>query len=173
MWLEFHEAFDIQNWVPVLECKHCSKVIKHPLLVGKQFTEGQTNWEKSDVTTDMIRHLEGCRPYLKIKGKDSSLMDKFLKNSDSKQKGITENEVMNRILKFFISGNIAFNQANNPYFWELVALIKCHNDLNVKVNCSNITTRLHSSTAEAKMKFMHTLINNKLKISLVLDCWTS
>jgi hypothetical protein len=55
----------------------------------------------------------------------------------------------------------------------LVALIKCHNDLNMKVNCSNIITHLHSSTAEAKMKFMHTLINNKLKISLVLDCWTS
>ena len=97
-------------------------------------------------------------------------MDKFLENCDGKRKTITQNEVMDRILKFFISGNIAFNQADNPYFRELVVLIKCSNDLNVKVNRSNITTRLHSSTAEGKTELMNALMNNKSKISLALDC---
>jgi hypothetical protein len=170
MWSEFYEALDTQNRVPVLECKHCFDFVKHPLLVGKN----AQNRGKTGVTTGMIRHLEGCKPYLRSKGKDSGIMDKFLTHNGAKKKVlVTQNEIMDRVLKFFISGNVAFNQADNPYFRDLIALIKCDNDINVKVNRSNVTTRLHNSAADAKSDLMATLMQNESKISLALDCWTS
>ena len=169
MWSEFYEAFDTQNRVPVLECKHCADFIKHPLLVGKNTVV----WGRSGVTTGLMRHLERCKPYLSSKGKDRGIMDKFLAQNGKKKTLITQNEVMDRVLKFFISGNIAFNQADNPYFRDLVALITCDNDINVRVNRSNVTTRLHKSAADAKSDLMVTLMENESKISLALDCWTS
>jgi len=170
MWSEFYKAFDTQNRVPVLECKHCGDFIKHPLLVGKH----AQNRQKSGVTTGLIRYLEHCKPYLSSQGKDRGIIDKFLAQNGTKKKGlITQNEVMDCVLKFFISGNITFNQADNPYFRDLVALITCDNNINVRDNRSNVTTRLHTSAADAKSDLMVTLMENESKISLALDCWTS
>ena len=170
MWSEFYEAFDTRDQVPVLECKHCSDFIKHPLLVGKK----AVNRGRTGVTTGLIRHLQLCKPYLRSTGKDRGIIDKFLDQSGTKKKGlITQNEVMDRVLKFFISGNIAFNQADNPYFRDLVSLITCDNNINVRVNRSNVTNRLHKSAADAKSDLMVTLMENESKISLALDCWTS
>ena len=170
MWSEFYEAFDTQSRMPVLECKHCGNFIKHPLLVGKNAVVRG----RSGVTSGLIRHLELCKPYLRSKGKDRGIMDKFLAQNGTKKKAlITQNEVMDCVLKFFISGDITFNQTHNPYFCDLVALITCDNDINVRVNRSNVTTRLHKSAADAKSDLMVTLMENESKISLALDCWTS
>ena len=93
-------------------------------------------------------------------------MDKFLAQNGKKKTLITQNEVMDCVLKFFISGNIAFNQADNPYFRDLVALITCDNDINVRVNRSNVTTRLHKSAADAKSDLMVTLMEMSPKSAL-------
>jgi hypothetical protein len=37
---------------------------------------------------------------------------------------ITQEEIKDQILRFFISGNISFNQADNPEFQKLIAMIK-------------------------------------------------
>ena len=40
------------------------------------------------------------------------------------QKEWTQNDVNEQILKFFISANILFNQAENPEFQKLIRMIK-------------------------------------------------
>ena len=85
---------------------------------------------------------------------------------------VTKDNVLDKVLDFFISGNIAFNQADNHYFEGLVSLIKV-NDEQVIVNRHNITKRLHDHAVNAKEDLMARLMSNDSKISISMDCWTS
>ena len=70
--------------------------------------------------------------------------------------------MVDKVLKFFISGNVALNQADNPYFQDLIR----HAEAKVKgpkVNRNSVCARLNEVGLDAKEDF----------ISLALDCWTS
>jgi len=59
------------------------------------------------------------------------------------QKEWTQNDVNEQILKFFISGNIPFNQADNPQFQKLIRMIKVGKSPakpHIKQNTSATTT---------------------------------
>ena len=80
--------------------------------------------------------------------------------------------MVDKVLKFFISGNVAFNQVDNPYFQDLIR----HPEAKVKgpkVNRKSVHARLNEVGLDAKEDLMITLMENDSKISLVLDCWTS
>ena len=47
-----------------------------------------------------------------------------------------DDDILTKVLKFFISGNIAFNQADNSYFQELIQT--AHGNANQQINCKNI-----------------------------------
>ena len=83
-----------------------------------------------------------------------------------------DDTMVDKVLKFFISGNIAFNQADNPYFQDLIH----HGEVKVKgpkVNRKSVHAWLTEVGCEAKEDLMVTLMENDSKISLALDCWTS
>lgn len=86
---------------------------------------------------------------------------------------ITTAFVHDQILKFFISGNIPFAQAENPEFQVLMALIKTggmpYQSPSRKVLRANLT----SWADLAKQELKTLLTENDSKISLALDCWTS
>jgi len=100
-------------------------------------------------------------------------MDKFLGFKGTKRSVVTKDDVHEKILQFFISGNIAFNQADNPYFRDLMELIKVGCNETITVNRDNITKRLHEKAVLSKDELMATLMSNESRISLALDCWTS
>jgi len=79
---------------------------------------------------------------------------------------------MDKVLEFFISGNIAFNQADNPAFRELLGMVKVEGKP-MKVNQKSLRERLDCHAQKAKEDLMLRLIENESKISLALDCWTS
>lgn len=120
----------------------------------------------------MIRHLNSCKSY-RGKEKGSGSMDKFLGFEGTKRSVVTKDDVHEKILQFFISGNIAFNQADNPYFRDLIELIKVGCNETITVNRDNITKRLHEKAVLSKDELMATLMSNESRISLALDCWTS
>jgi len=172
-WQEFYEGFDVKKKKPVLECKHCREHLGHPLLVGAGSTDGETSRTLAGVTTGMIRHLNACKSYQKGKGKGAGSIDKFL-GFEGKQRSVaTKDDVHEKVLQFFISGNIAFNQADNPYFRDLIELIKVGCNETITVNRDNVTKRLHEKAVLSKDDLMATLMSNESRISLALDCWTS
>jgi len=70
----------------------------------------------------MSRHLQSCQRYRDKKG-DRERMSAFESHLESGQTTLADydNDTMvDKTLKFFISGNIAFNQADNPYFQDLI-----------------------------------------------------
>jgi hypothetical protein len=83
-----------------------------------------------------------------------------------------DDDILNKVLRFFISGNIAFNQADNPYFQELIqtAHVKANQPV---INRKNIRERLRKLAVTAKEDLMIALMENESKISLALDCWSS
>ena len=172
-WQEFYEAFDIKKKKPVLECKHCHEHIVHPLLIGNTSTDEAANRSSAGGTTGMSRHLSSCKSFRRVKGRGSGSMDKFLGSDGGKPSVITKDDVHDKVLRFFISGNIAFNQADNPYFRDLIQLIKVGCNETITVNRTNLTKRLHDKAVLSKDDLMATLMSNESRISLALDCWTS
>src|SRR5947207_446380 len=94
-------------------CKHCSKSYTHPDYVGKT--------EESDTTRSMSRYLTKCISYNTKKNKAKiSNFASHMKKSQTILDDYDNVSIVNKILKFFISGNIAFNQADNSYFQDLI-----------------------------------------------------
>jgi hypothetical protein len=86
---------------------------------------------------------------------------------------ITAQAIKNELVHFFISGNIAFNQAENPHLRRLISWIKPQDGHTITINRKNITERLEKLAEEAKEDLMIQLMENDSKVSLALDCWTS
>jgi hypothetical protein len=78
-----------------------------------------------------------------------------------------------QILNFFVSGNIPFNQVENPHFHTLISHISINNKPSQAPSRTTLRARLskHSQMAEENLKEI--LGKNDSKISLALDCWTS
>ena len=74
-----------------------------------------------------------------------------------------DNDTMvDKTLKFFISGNIAFNQADNPYFQDLIR----HGEAKqkgIKVNRKSVHARLSEVGANTTEDLMATLMANDFK----------
>ncbi len=82
-----------------------------------------------------------------------------------------DDDILTKVLKFFISGNITFNQADNPYFQELIQTAS--GKANQLINHKNIWERLKKLMLTVKEDLMVSLMENESKISLALDCWLS
>ena len=166
MWDEFHEAVHKSKYTCHVLCKHCDKSYGHPTTLGKATDSGTTK--------SMSRHLQTCKRYNDKKGDRERMLD-FESRLESGQTTLADydNDTMvEKTLKFFISGNIAFNQADNPYFQDLIR----HGQVKIKgpkVNRKSVRAQLSEVGANATEDLMATLMANDSKVSLALDCWTS
>lgn len=168
IWKYFHEVLDPAG-LPAAKCKGCRTVFKHPGSYGNTFS-----------TTALIRHTNLCLNLKRHKQSSSSTsgsdISKWFEQQNQKDSShsnpITEADVKDAILKFFISGNIPFNQADNPEFRKLVQMIKVNGD-SVTINRKNIRARLTEQAARAKEELKQELASNTSRISLAMDGWTS
>jgi len=165
LWAEFHECIHIREFTVHVRCKHCPQLYQHPNTIGKAAEAGTTR--------SLSRHLSNCPIYSKQKSQPS--MDRFMQQRDDGQtsfNSFSNDKMIDKALKFFISGNIAFNQADNPYFQELV----CHGitkRTGTAINRKSLREHLKTVGTAAKESLLVTLMENDSKISLALDCWTS
>jgi hypothetical protein len=165
MWVEFHECVHKTKHTTHVVCKHCSKSYTHPGCVGKA--------EEGGTTRSMSRHLIKCTSYNTKKNKEK--ISDFTSRMEKGQTILDDYDnasIVDKVLKFFISGNIAFNQADNPYFQDLIRHAEARAP-DPKINRKSVRTRLTQVGQDAKEDLMITLIENDSKISLALDCWTS
>lgn len=162
-WEGFHECIHKTDGTAHVRCKHCKKTFLHP---------GRNTQRTS---TSMGRHLKECRRYLQTLeglGSSVSIDTLFRQATATADETVTDDIVQDKILNFFISGNIAFNQADNPEFQALIALIKV-NGRRIVINRKKLRNRLDHHAETAKEDLMMHLIENESKISLALDCWSS
>jgi hypothetical protein len=86
---------------------------------------------------------------------------------------ITKSQIEEQVLKFLISANIPFRQADNEYFRELVSWITVNNIPTKLPSRKVIRSRLMNEATMAKENLKAVLSTNRSKISLALDCWTT
>ena len=85
---------------------------------------------------------------------------------------IGQNDLLSKVLQFFISANIPFNVADNPYFQELIQTAQSKNNVQM-VNHKNIREQHQKMAISAKEDLMTTVMQNHSKVSLALDGWMS
>jgi hypothetical protein len=95
------------------------------------------------------------------------------RRSDGTIGRVTLKSVQEEILKFFVSGNISFLQANNVHFRNLMNWISVADAQNVSISRRQIRTLLsnHALTAAEELKSIFS--DGDSKISLALDAWSS
>lgn len=157
----------------MIQCVYCFELQEHPLLVGlnKSGGENRIKVSTSGVTTGMLRHFEHCKRGPKSQEKLKGGIDKFVSTSRPGL-SMTNDQILDKVLKFFISGNIAFNQADNPYFRDLISEIRIDGS-SVPVNRDNMKSRLTQQSEKGREELLATLMRNESKVSLALDCWSS
>ena len=117
-------------------------------------------------TTSMSRHFTECNLY---KAKQPQSQSSMTSTNESQ---IGQNDLLSKVLRFFISANIPFNVADNPYFQELIQTAQSKTNVRM-VNRKTIREQLRKIAVSAKEDLMTTLMQNDSKVSLALDCWTS
>jgi hypothetical protein len=164
LWETFHEVLD-PHGIPAVKCKACRQSFKHPGFYQNTFS-----------TTAMSRHQSQCqrrRPSSYDHGHSdiSKLFQKRVVGNEASD-SLTENDVKDMVLDFFISGNIPFNQADNPEFQKLIDIIKVKGR-QITINRKNLRARLTEQAAKAKQDLKDELAANTSRVSLAMDCWTS
>jgi len=86
---------------------------------------------------------------------------------------VTKELLEEQILKFFVSGNIAFNQADNEHFRTLMSFIPINNKPATSPGRTTLRARLSKYAKLSEEQLKELLKNNQSKISLALDCWSS
>jgi len=86
---------------------------------------------------------------------------------------MTQEMLEEQMLKFFISGNIAFNQADNPHFRKLMSFITVNNKPASSPGRTTLRARLSKFSQRADDQLKKVLQDNESKISLALDCRSS
>jgi len=162
MWAQYYECVHKRKGTVHVVCKYCHKPFLHPNTIGKN--TGATG----GATTSLSRHLKECASYIKQKPTSQSSITDFTAHATAK---MVDDDLLTKVLKFFISGNIAFNQADNPYFQDLIRT--AHGTKNQPVNRKNVRERLSEVASTAKEDLMISLMQNESKVSLALDCWSS
>jgi hypothetical protein len=155
-WQSFHEGVNRITGQPRCICKRCGVQFNHPRLKGSP--------------ASLSKHAkESCK-----KITQHGPMNKF-STAPSKDGTLTnQNSITELILKFFISGNVSFQQGENEYLQRLIKLIPI--DGNTFARCPSrkvIRSQLtqHADIATDDLKSL--LLDNDSKVSLALDCWTS
>ena len=94
------------------------------------------------------------------------------RNDKGVPKTITKDLVEEQVLKFFISGNIPFNQADNQHFRTLVSWIDVK-AASPKISRSTLRRRLTRHAQKSVSELHEILVSNTSKISLALDIWST
>jgi hypothetical protein len=125
----------------------------------------------------MKNHLNStCKPWAAIErarasGQDPRIASFF--NAQASHTDITKEALEEQILKFFVSGNIPFAQADNPQFRSLISMIKINKEPAHAPSRTTLRTRLTKYSQMSTDNLKMILAGNTSKISLALDCWTS
>ena len=165
LWDTFHEVLDPQG-VSAVKCKACRQSFKHPGFYQNTFS-----------STTLSRHQSLCKATKRFSSDiDHSDISKLLEKQSlvgsEATDSLTEDNVKDAVLNFFISGNIPFNQADNPECRKLFNMIKVKGRP-VSINRKNVRARLAEQAAKAKQDLKDELAANTSQISLVMDGWTS
>ncbi len=99
MWEEFHECINKRKYITYILCKHCKKIYSHPNYIRK------------------VEDIDNTRSYLDnyivyIKKRDQKKLIDFVSRMEMNQIIMNDYDndvIMDKVLKFFISGNITFN----------------------------------------------------------------
>jgi len=166
--MEFRECIHRFDGTPHLVCKHCKIVLAHP------------NRNAQGTTTPLSRHLSRCGRYLKnLSANREGPIDNYLHSVNSQGQSelppprITTDAIVIQILRFFVSGNIAFNQAENPEFKRLIAFIENEGNPAKCPTRKILRSSLQTVASNAKDSLRTCLMTNDSRISLALDCWSS
>ena len=124
-------------------------------------------------TKALSRHLESTCIRLK-ESKSGGPLDRFIwtlrNDGDGKP---TQERITELVLKFFISGNIAFAQAGNKYLNELIQLIALESGFAISPSRKVIRQKLRDYGELSRDELHERLLCNDSKVSLALDCWSS
>ena len=147
---------------PIVVCKHYNKEMQHP-----HRTVGGP-------TTSLSCHLN---EFCKARRNNLGPMDSFIANTMSVDvpSEISNEYITELVLKFLISGNISFKQADNEYLQQIIGLIK-FGISDTPAQCPSrrvVQSRLTSYAGDAFNNLHDLLLANDSKISLGLDCWSS
>ena len=163
LWDTFHEVLDLQG-IPAVKCKACRQSFKHPGFYQNTFS-----------TTILSPHQSLCKATKRSSNGHSDISKLFEKQSligSEATDSLTEDSVKDAVLNFFISGNIPFNQADNPECRKLFNMIKVKGRP-VTINRKNIRARLTEQAEKAKRDLKDELAANTSRVSLAMDGWTS
>jgi hypothetical protein len=161
----FHETVKRSDGIPYTVCMLCNSAYKHPRC-----------W-KSGPTNSLNRHLDDCAAYQRLlkTGVDSSTgaLSDYFNTASQPHILVTKEWIEQQVLKFFISANIPFRQADNEYFQELISKIQVNGSAASSPSRKVIRARLSKEAAVAKADLKVILSQNSSKISLALDMWST
>ena len=125
-------------------------------------------------TTHLNRHTKMCLLLCKLgKGQQQSTTIATFFKPRSSDGTVTLKSVQDEVLKFFVSGNIPFLQANNVYFRNLMNWIPVADAETVPISRKRIRTLLSNHAQSAVEELKSILSHVDSKISLALDAWSS
>ena len=173
MWKQFYEVLD-SHGLPYCLCKHCEKVFLYPCRIKR----GPTSLFTRHINTDCLLYKKKLKRVTSTADDTSTVFNSdissyFSQSQNKSNETITSEIVKDELVKFFITGNIAFNQAENPHLRKLLSWIKLDDGHTLTINRKNITGRLEELAETAKEDLFLTLADNNSKVSLALDCWSS
>ena len=161
----FHETVKRSDGVPYAVCMLCNSAYKHPRC-----------W-KSGPTNSLNRHLDDCAAYQRLlkTGVESSTggLSDYFNTASQPHTPVTKEWIEQKVLKFFISANIPFRQADNEYFQELISKIQVNGSAANPPSHKVIRARLSKEAEAAKADLKVVLSQNSSKISLALDMWST
>jgi hypothetical protein len=142
---------------PLLKCSKCSAILQHP-------------YKSRGSTTTLNRHP--C--YKAPKPQDAnqrSIESSF--NGRTPREQVTSEMVRQEVLKFFITGNVAFAAADNQHFQNIIHWIKCIDGKEVSISRKVVRNMLSNGSAEARESLREVFKDLDSKVSLALDAWSS
>jgi hypothetical protein len=168
-WVNFDEAVNRSRGCPVCVCRGCGTEMEHP---GR-------NEQKT--TTSLKRHSQSCnllKRYRQNASHTHPIIAKFFGSKTAESQGklrLTTDSIREAVLKFFVTDNIPFNQANNPHFQQLIHWMMSSSGVPSVTTISRRTIRTdltrHAQAAKADLRSILAKVDSR--ISLALDCWTS
>ena len=150
----FHETVKRSDGVPYAVCILCNSAYKH-------------------------RDLDDCVVYqrlLKTRVESSmgtGALSNYFSTASQPRILVTKEWVERQVLKFFISTNIPFRQADNEYFQELTSKIQVNGSAASSPSRKVIRARLSKEAEVAEANLKAVISKNSSKISLALDMWST
>jgi hypothetical protein len=125
-------------------------------------------------TSPLKSHIEKrCQPFKRKSQSHQASASEKSSFFQGARVPLTQEFVEEQILKFFVSSNIPFNQADNPHFRKLIEMITINNKPTHAPGRTTVRARLSHYSELSDIALIEVLAANKSKISLALDCWTS